>query len=138
MGVPITTTRLFWQDRHGKVLCQGLYLHAAPGTVTALVKRFASCRVRCLVLSVNSYQPGLAVAMIGAAARNNPTLVEFAIVGGAPRQYADTWGWRDLELPHVERATIEENHCSPYRAVLRNGKFGGKCDALIRMKSKGM
>jgi uncharacterized protein (TIGR02996 family) len=77
--------------------------------VTELVKRFASCRVRCLVLSVNSYQPGLAVAMIGAAARNNPTLVEFAIVGGAPRQYADTWGWRELELPHVERATIDFN-----------------------------
>lgn len=96
--------------------------------VTGQVKRFENCRVRCLVLSVNSLQPRLAVDIIAAAARNNPTLVEFAIVGGAPRQYEDTWSWRDLKLPHVERATIDfssgrfeirlrDNHVDIYSAT---------------------
>jgi uncharacterized protein (TIGR02996 family) len=74
---------------------------------TDVVKRIASCRVRCLALSISSFRPQIAVPIIAAAAHDNPTLVEIEINGGAPRNYEDTWGWRDLKLPHVERATID-------------------------------
>jgi uncharacterized protein (TIGR02996 family) len=74
---------------------------------TDLVKRFAKCPVRCLALSIGSFRPQLAVAIIAAAARDNPTLVELELNGGAPRNYEATWGWRDLKLPHIERATID-------------------------------
>jgi uncharacterized protein (TIGR02996 family) len=74
---------------------------------TEVIKRFAHCRVRCLALAISSFQPRLAVDILAAAAHDNPTLVEFEINGGAPRNYEDTWGWRDLKLPYVERATID-------------------------------
>ena len=85
----------------------GIGLDEVEREVPEVFKRFAKCTVRCLALSISSFRPQLVVDIIAAATHDNPTLVELEINGGAPRNYEETWGWRDLKLPYVERVAVD-------------------------------
>jgi ABC-type multidrug transport system ATPase subunit len=55
MGIPVNTTELYFRDRRQRVLSDGLYLRAAPGTLTAIIGP-SGCGKSVLIRLLTGYQ----------------------------------------------------------------------------------
>ena len=67
----------------------------------------AKCRVRHLVLSVNYANAPSVPECIRTATRDNPLLTEITLKDGMPANWELLWEFRELDLAHVTRITLE-------------------------------